>query len=558
MTDVPAAARGPLAEALLPRLLTAEREYRCDQGQTRKTLWRAFDGAYVESVLMRYPGRVTMCVSSQAGCGMACPFCATGQAGLTRNLSAAEIVAQVVAGARALARGEVPGGPGRVSNVVFMGMGEPLANYSRVLAAVRRITDPVPDGLGISRRAVTVSTVGLVPAIGRLAGEGLPVRLAVSLHAPDDELRDELVPVNRRWKVAEVLDAAWEYAGGDRAAGVDRVRADPRHQRPGLARRRARRPARRAPGAREPDPAQPDAGVEVDRVRARRDAGVRAAAGAAGHPGDRPRHPRDRDRRCLRPAGRRGPAPARSLAAALSSCAVTGSRAVASPQQVPLSAMSWRRALGRWRRAARSRAVHAAWRAMQRAGTITAESPAGRRFAAFGPGSMMAFPTGAVFGERWIEIGDGTMIAEQVTLCAGMMPGHDLGDRPVLRVGDRCVIGRGSHIVAHHSIVIGDDVFTGPYVYITDQNHSYADPDVPIGRQWPVNTAVSIGAGTWLGAGSHHPARRPRSAGTLSWRPGRWFAGQFPTGAWWPAFRPGLSGSMSAGPAGPGRQSDVA
>jgi 23S rRNA (adenine2503-C2)-methyltransferase len=212
MTDVPAAARGPLAAALLPRLLTAEQEFSCDQGQTRKTLWRALDGAYVESVLMRYPGRVTMCVSSQAGCGMACPFCATGQGGLTRSLSAAEIVAQVVAGARALARGEVAGGPGRVSNVVFMGMGEPLANYSRVLAAVRRMTDPIPDGLGISRRAVTISTVGLVPAIGKLAGEGLPVRLAVSLHAPDDELRDELVPVNKRWKVAEVLDAAWAYA----------------------------------------------------------------------------------------------------------------------------------------------------------------------------------------------------------------------------------------------------------------------------------------------------------------------------------------------------------
>jgi 23S rRNA (adenine2503-C2)-methyltransferase len=212
MTDVPAAARGPLAAALLPRLLTAEREFSCDQGQTRKTLWRTSGGAYVESVLMRYPGRVTMCVSSQAGCGMACPFCATGQQGLTRNLSAAEIVAQVVAGARALARGEIPGGPGRVSNIVFMGMGEPLANYSRVLAAVRRITDPVPDGLGISRRAITISTVGLVPAIDRLATEGLPVRLAVSLHAPDDELRDELVPVNQRWKVAEVLAAAWAYA----------------------------------------------------------------------------------------------------------------------------------------------------------------------------------------------------------------------------------------------------------------------------------------------------------------------------------------------------------
>ena len=155
---------------------------------------------------MGYPDRVTVCVSSQAGCGMACPFCATGQAGLTRNLSTAEIVDQVVAGARALRRGEVPGGPGRLSHVVFMGMGEPLANYNRCVGAVRRLTDPAPDGLGLSQRAITVSTVGLVPAMRRLADEGLPVTLALSLHAPDDELRDELVPVNTRWKVAEVLD----------------------------------------------------------------------------------------------------------------------------------------------------------------------------------------------------------------------------------------------------------------------------------------------------------------------------------------------------------------
>jgi 23S rRNA (adenine2503-C2)-methyltransferase len=212
MTDLPASARQHLAEALLPPLLTAERELSCDRGQTRKTLWRADDGAYVESVLMRYPARATICVSSQAGCGMACPFCATGQAGLTRNLSAAEIVTQVVRGARALADGQLPPGPGRLSNVVFMGMGEPLANYANVIAAVRRITDPVPGGLGISQRAVTVSTVGLVPAIDRLAAEGLAVRLAVSLHAPDDELRNELVPVNRRWPVADVLGAAWRYA----------------------------------------------------------------------------------------------------------------------------------------------------------------------------------------------------------------------------------------------------------------------------------------------------------------------------------------------------------
>jgi 23S rRNA (adenine2503-C2)-methyltransferase len=212
MTDLPLTSRAALAGALLPALLTAERELSCDDGTTRKTLWRAFDGALVESVLMRYPDRVTMCVSSQAGCGMGCPFCATGQAGLTRNLSTAEIVGQVVAGARVLAGGQVPGGPGRVSNVVFMGMGEPLANYANVLAAVRRLTDPVPEGMGISQRSVTVSTVGLVPAIAKLAAEGLSVTLAVSLHAPDDELRDTLVPVNRRWQVAEVLDAAWDYA----------------------------------------------------------------------------------------------------------------------------------------------------------------------------------------------------------------------------------------------------------------------------------------------------------------------------------------------------------
>jgi 23S rRNA (adenine2503-C2)-methyltransferase len=212
MTDLPAGVRTALAAELLPPLLTSQRELQCDGGTTRKTLWRAFDGALIESVLMRYPDRVTMCVSSQAGCGMACPFCATGQAGLTRNLSAAEIVTQVFAGARAMATGAVPGGPGRVSNVVFMGMGEPLANYASVLTAVRRIIAPPPEGLGISQRGVTVSTVGLVPAIKRLTDEGLSVRLAVSLHAPDDELRNDLVPVNRRWRIAEVLDAAWGYA----------------------------------------------------------------------------------------------------------------------------------------------------------------------------------------------------------------------------------------------------------------------------------------------------------------------------------------------------------
>ncbi|WP_436787126.1 23S rRNA (adenine(2503)-C(2))-methyltransferase RlmN [Yinghuangia sp. YIM S10712] len=211
-SDMPAALRERLADELMPRLITSVREIACDDGATRKTLWKLFDGTLVESVLMRYPDRATVCVSSQAGCGMNCPFCATGQAGLTRNLSTAEIVEQVVAGSRALHRGEIPGGPGRVSNIVFMGMGEPLANYKAVVGAVRRITDPSPDGLGISQRSVTVSTVGLVPAMEKLADEKLNVTLALSLHAPDDELRDTLVPVNTRWAVREVLDAAWLYA----------------------------------------------------------------------------------------------------------------------------------------------------------------------------------------------------------------------------------------------------------------------------------------------------------------------------------------------------------
>lgn len=201
MTDVPAVDRDRLVADFMPRLLEDVGTVECDDGKTRKTLWRLGDGSLVESVLMRYPDRVTMCVSSQAGCGMGCPFCATGQAGLTRNLSTAEIVEQVVVG-----------GKGEVDNIVFMGMGEPLANYPALIRALHRLIEPAPGGLGIGQRHVTVSTVGLVPAIDKLAGEGLQVNLAVSLHAPDDELRDTLVPINLRWKVADVLDAAWRYA----------------------------------------------------------------------------------------------------------------------------------------------------------------------------------------------------------------------------------------------------------------------------------------------------------------------------------------------------------
>ena len=212
MTDIPADLRERIGDELFPPLSTSLRHVTSDEGTTRKTLWRLHDGSLVESVLMRYPDRATVCISSQAGCGMACPFCATGQGGLQRNLSAAEILDQVRVAARAMRDGEIPGGPGRISNVVFMGMGEPLANYKRVLTAVRGLVSPPPSGLGLSQRAVTVSTVGVVPAIHKLAEEGLQVTLAVSLHTPDDELRDTLVPVNNRWPVTEVMDAARHYA----------------------------------------------------------------------------------------------------------------------------------------------------------------------------------------------------------------------------------------------------------------------------------------------------------------------------------------------------------
>lgn len=216
MTDLPSEGREELVHKLLPPLLTEVKRIQTDRGDTIKVLWKLHDGALVESVLMRYPGRITLCVSSQAGCGMNCPFCATGQAGLTRNMSAAEIVAQVVRANRMIMDGEL-GDPKhlgheaeRVSNIVFMGMGEPLANYNRVIQAIRVLTDK-KHGIGMSARGITVSTVGLVPAIKKLSEESIPVTFALSLHAPDDELRDRLIPVNSRWKVDEALDAAKEY-----------------------------------------------------------------------------------------------------------------------------------------------------------------------------------------------------------------------------------------------------------------------------------------------------------------------------------------------------------
>ncbi|WP_309136034.1 23S rRNA (adenine(2503)-C(2))-methyltransferase RlmN [Brevibacterium oceani] len=250
MTDLPKDRRAEIQERFFPHLLTEVRRLRTENGDTIKFLWRLFDGALVESVLMRYRNRVTLCVSSQCGCGMNCPFCATGQQGLTRNMSTAEIVEQVVRANQVIAAGELaaapssdmPGagetalgaesdetdsdaesafdgdgaatsasGPERVSNIVFMGMGEPLANYKRVMNAVRRFVGTGPDGLGMSARRITISTVGLVPGINKLAAEDIPVTFALSLHAPDDELRDEMIPVNTRWKADEAIDAAYNY-----------------------------------------------------------------------------------------------------------------------------------------------------------------------------------------------------------------------------------------------------------------------------------------------------------------------------------------------------------
>ena len=201
ITNLPAALRSRL-ELDLPPALTRAAESVSDEGDTVKWLWRLHDGALVETVLMHYPDRTTVCVSTQAGCAMACGFCATGQAGFDRNLSTGEIVEQVVTAART-ARDSGR----RLGNVVFMGMGEPLANYDRVWPAVRRLH----EDLGLSARHLTLSTVGIVPGIRRLATEDLPVNLAVSLHAANDELRNELVPINRRYPLDVLVAACEEY-----------------------------------------------------------------------------------------------------------------------------------------------------------------------------------------------------------------------------------------------------------------------------------------------------------------------------------------------------------
>jgi 23S rRNA (adenine2503-C2)-methyltransferase len=224
MSDLPQALRERLAAELQMGGMRLVRVQQADDGLTRKALFELPDGAVVESVLMIYPDRATVCVSTQAGCAMGCVFCATGRLGLLRNLSSGEIVEQVLWAARELqgfelrvASSERVGQPEqkpatrnpKLSNVVFLGMGEPFANYDRWWGAVERLHDP--QGFNLGARGMTVSTVGLPPGIRRLAGERLPINLAISLHAPDDALRTELMPINKRYPIAELLAATREY-----------------------------------------------------------------------------------------------------------------------------------------------------------------------------------------------------------------------------------------------------------------------------------------------------------------------------------------------------------
>jgi len=225
MTNLPKALRERLADETRVDPLEPIYQQRSSDGETIKWLFRLPDGLTIETVLMLYDERNTVCISTQAGCAMGCVFCATGQAGLARNLTTGEIVAQVLAAARELAddeRRKTKGQSGaaqtvlgrspfvlRLTNVVVMGMGEPLANYDRTWAALRRITDP--DAFGLGARHVTLSTVGLPQGIRKMAGEPLQINLAVSLHAPNDDLRTQLVPVNHRYPIAEVMAAVKDY-----------------------------------------------------------------------------------------------------------------------------------------------------------------------------------------------------------------------------------------------------------------------------------------------------------------------------------------------------------
>jgi 23S rRNA (adenine2503-C2)-methyltransferase len=220
MGNLPGSLRERLAAGADLQLLAPVASQESASAETRKVLFRLRDGNAIESVLMTYDERRTACISTQVGCGMGCLFCATGQGGLARNLSAGEILAQVIHFARQILDSEIERATLRgvrvdtqahpVTNIVLMGMGEPLANYAATWQAIETLTDT--RGYNLGARRITLSTVGLVPGIRRLASEGLPINLAVSLHAPDDELRNRLVPVNQRYPLAELMAAVREYA----------------------------------------------------------------------------------------------------------------------------------------------------------------------------------------------------------------------------------------------------------------------------------------------------------------------------------------------------------
>jgi 23S rRNA (adenine2503-C2)-methyltransferase len=214
MGNLPKAFRQQLAEVATVLPIKPLTSMLSAAGDTHKVLFTLPDGQTIEAVLMLYDGRRTLCISSQAGCAMGCTFCATAQGGLARNLTAGEIVAQVLYFAHYLAHPAVPpvmdvARPSHVTNIVLMGMGEPMHNYKNVWSALRRLTDPAAFGLGA--RHITLSTVGLVPMIDKMADEGLQIGLAVSLHAPNDALRTQLVPINKGYPVDELLAAVRRY-----------------------------------------------------------------------------------------------------------------------------------------------------------------------------------------------------------------------------------------------------------------------------------------------------------------------------------------------------------
>lgn len=201
---LPKALRSELSETLPLTYLELVEEEQTEDGETLKLLFRTHDGNHIETVLMFYPDRVTVCVSCQIGCAVGCSFCATGMMGLTRNLTAGEMVAQVVAAARRARDFDR-----QLTNIVMMGMGEPFQNYHGTMKMARILNDP--EGMKFGARRITVSTSGLVPFIDKLAGDLLQVNLAISLHAPNDHLRDTLVPLNRRWNVEQLIAACRRY-----------------------------------------------------------------------------------------------------------------------------------------------------------------------------------------------------------------------------------------------------------------------------------------------------------------------------------------------------------